>query len=188
MAYRLTSYKPFRLTEKGTILDNRLHYSYIPATRSSKGTFRVRPRRWSECGSRARSRKPRPGGSGPPPDRHYDRSPRSAVDWGLATKGNTRCSLVPGSAVLELSQWWMRPPWRAPRWSAERRARPKRRRVATLTCVARAASVDAASEMELRCRRRMIVESDAPPTILRSLRELRLVPPPRCRGAGWFAP
>jgi len=34
----------------------------------------------------------------------------------------------------------------------------------------------------------MIVESDAPPTILRSLRELRLVPPPRCRGAGWFAP
>ena len=31
---------------------------------------------------------------------------------------------VSGSAVLELSQGWMRSPWRVPQWSAGRRARP----------------------------------------------------------------
>ena len=34
-----------------------------------------------------------------PLGRHYDRSPRSAVDWGLARTGNARCSLVSGSAA-----------------------------------------------------------------------------------------
>jgi 3-oxoacyl-[acyl-carrier protein] reductase len=41
-----------------------------------EGTFEGR----SESGARARSRKPLPGGSGSPVDRHYDRSPRRAVD------------------------------------------------------------------------------------------------------------
>ncbi|HEX3937268.1 MAG TPA: toll/interleukin-1 receptor domain-containing protein [Xanthobacteraceae bacterium] len=64
------------------IVDDSLRFGYSERIKacSSEGTFRVRPRRWSKCGSRGRSRKPLPGGLGSPPDRHNDRSPRSAVD------------------------------------------------------------------------------------------------------------
>jgi hypothetical protein len=82
----------------------------------------VRPRRWSECGSRGRFRKPSPGGSGPPLGRHYDRSPRSAVDSGQVATGNAQCAGSQETRELELSRCWMRPARRAPRWSAERRA------------------------------------------------------------------
>ncbi len=82
----------------------------------------MRPRRWSECGSRGRFRKPSPGGSGPPLDRHYDRSPRSAVDSGQVATGNAQCAGSQETRELELSRCWMRPARRAPRWSAERRA------------------------------------------------------------------
>jgi len=50
------------------------------AARSPKGAFRMRSEERSERGARGRSRKPLPGGSGPPLDRHDDRSPRSSVD------------------------------------------------------------------------------------------------------------
>jgi hypothetical protein len=76
----------------------------------------------SECGARARSRKPLPGGSGPLLDRHDDRSPRSAVDSRQATTGNARQAGSQETQELELSQRWMRSPWRVPRRSAERRA------------------------------------------------------------------
>jgi len=76
----------------------------------------------SECGARARSRKPLPGGSGPPLGRHDDRSPRSSVDSRQATAGNTRRAGSQETRELELSQRRMRSPWRVPRRSAERRA------------------------------------------------------------------
>jgi hypothetical protein len=76
----------------------------------------------SECGARARSRKPLPGGSGPPLGRHDDRSPRSSVDSRQATTGNTRRAGSQETRELELSQRRMRSPWRVPRRSAERRA------------------------------------------------------------------
>ena len=76
----------------------------------------------SECGARARSRKPFPGGSGPPLGRHDDRSPRSSVDSRQATTGNTRRAGSQETRELELSQRRMRSPWRVPRRSAERRA------------------------------------------------------------------
>ena len=82
----------------------------------------MRPRRWSECGSRGRFRKPSPGGSGPPLGRHYDRSPRSAVNSGQVATGNAQCAGSQETRELELSRCWMRPARRAPRWSAERRA------------------------------------------------------------------
>src|SRR4029077_10410768 len=44
----------------------------------------------SECGARARSRKPLPRGSGPPLGRHDDRSPRSSVDSRQIEAGNAR--------------------------------------------------------------------------------------------------
>ena len=76
----------------------------------------------SECGARARSRKPLPGGSGPPLGRHDDRSPRSSVNSRQATTGNTRRAGSQETRELELSQRRMRSPWRVPRRSAERRA------------------------------------------------------------------
>jgi hypothetical protein len=76
----------------------------------------------SECGARARSRKPLPGGSGPPLGRHDDRPPRSSVDSRQATTGNTRRAGSQETRELELSQRRMRSPWRVPRRSAERRA------------------------------------------------------------------
>jgi len=76
----------------------------------------------SECGARARSRKPLPGGSGPLLDRHDDRSPRSAVDSGQIEAGNARQVGSQETQELELSQRRMRSPWRVPRRSAERRA------------------------------------------------------------------
>jgi hypothetical protein len=76
----------------------------------------------SECGARARSRKPLPGGSGPPLGRHDDRSPRSSVDSRQATTSNTRRAGSKETRELELSQRRMRSPWRVPRRSAERRA------------------------------------------------------------------
>jgi hypothetical protein len=76
----------------------------------------------SECGARARSRKPLPGGSGPPLGRHDDRSPRSSVDSRQAKAGNARQAGSQETRELELSQRRMRSPWRVPRRSAERRA------------------------------------------------------------------
>ena len=76
----------------------------------------------SECGARARSRKPLPGGSGPPLGRHHDRSPRSSVDSRQATTSNARRAGSQETRELELSQRRMRSPWRMPRRSAERRA------------------------------------------------------------------
>jgi hypothetical protein len=76
----------------------------------------------SECGARARSRKPLPGGSGPPLGRHDDRPPRSSVDSRQANAGNTRRAGSQETRELELSQRRMRSPWRVPRRSAERRA------------------------------------------------------------------
>jgi hypothetical protein len=76
----------------------------------------------SECGARGRSRKPFPGGSGSPPGRHNDRSPRSAVDCRQAEAGNARYARSQEARLLELSQRRMRSPWRVPRRSAERRA------------------------------------------------------------------
>ena len=46
---------------------------------------------------------PRPGGSGTPPARHYDRAARCSLDWDRPKPGNARRSHVPGSAGLELS-------------------------------------------------------------------------------------
>ncbi len=46
---------------------------------------------------------PRPGGSGAPPARHYDRAARCSLDWDRPKPGNARRSRVPGSAGLELS-------------------------------------------------------------------------------------
>jgi hypothetical protein len=76
----------------------------------------------SECGARARFRKPLPGGSGPLLGRHDDRSPRSSVDSRQATTGNARQAGSQETRELELSQRRMRSPWRVPRRSAERRA------------------------------------------------------------------
>jgi hypothetical protein len=76
----------------------------------------------SECGARARSRKPLPGGSGPPLGRHDDRSPRSSVDSRQIEAGNARQIGSQETRELELSQRRMRSPWRVPRRSAERRA------------------------------------------------------------------
>jgi hypothetical protein len=76
----------------------------------------------SECGARARSRKPLPGGSGPPLGRHHDRSPRSSVDSRQIKAGNARQIGSQETRELELSQRRMRSPWRVPRRSAERRA------------------------------------------------------------------
>ena len=76
----------------------------------------------SECGARARSRKPLPGGSGPLLGRHHDRSPRSAVNSRQIEAGNARQVGSQETQELELSQRRMRSPWRVPRWSAERRA------------------------------------------------------------------
>ena len=81
---------------------------------------------------RAERHTPFPGGSGSPTDRHYDRSPRCSVDSRLAAMGNTRRSLVSGSAGLELSQCWLRLAWRVPRWGAERRARSDERAPAAM--------------------------------------------------------
>jgi hypothetical protein len=76
----------------------------------------------SECGARARFRKPLPGGSGPLLGRHDDRSPRSAVDSRQIEAGNARQVGSQETQELELSQRRMRSPWRVPRRSAERRA------------------------------------------------------------------
>ena len=62
------------------LLDCAARQSKKALSRSPKGTFRMRSERWSESGARGRSRKPFPGGSGSPLDRHEDRSPRSSVD------------------------------------------------------------------------------------------------------------
>ena len=86
-AYRSASFKRDAIPEVGTGLDIRPRYSYIRATRSSKGTFRVRPRRWSECGARARSRKPRPGGSGHHSRRYYGRCGRCSPWTGIGEGG-----------------------------------------------------------------------------------------------------
>jgi hypothetical protein len=93
----------------------------------------------SECGARARSRKPLPGGSGPPLGRHHDRSPRSSVDSRQIEAGNARQIGSQETRELELSQRRMRSPWRVPRRSAERRAardksrcRAEAKRMATL--------------------------------------------------------
>ena len=51
-------------------------YVTAPISSLAKGAFRMRSSMRSECGARARSRKPLPGGSGPRTDRHDDRSPR----------------------------------------------------------------------------------------------------------------
>ena len=82
----------------------------------------------SECGARARSRKPLPGGSGPPLGRHHDRSPRSSVDSRQIEAGNARQIGSQETRELELSQRRMRSPWRVPQQSAGRRARPERAR------------------------------------------------------------
>ena len=71
---------------------------------------------------RERSRKPFPGGSGPPLGRHDDRSPRSSVDSRQSETGNARKLGSQETRELELSQRRMRSPWRVPRRSAERRA------------------------------------------------------------------
>ena len=99
---------------------NKLH---ITPARSSEGAFRVRSEVWGERGACGRSRKPFPGGSGPPLGRHYDRPPRSSVDWRQAKTGNARRAGSQETRELELSQGWMRSAWRVPRWSAGRRAR-----------------------------------------------------------------
>jgi len=88
----------------------------------------------SECGARARSRKPLPGGSGPPLGRHDDRSPRSSVDSRQATTGNTRRAGSQETRELELSQRRMRSPWRVPRRGAERRAARDRAAAAPKAC------------------------------------------------------
>jgi hypothetical protein len=55
--------------------------SYMTNHRISLTEGRIPDAIWmrSECGARARSRKPFPGGSGPPLGRHDDRPPRSSV-------------------------------------------------------------------------------------------------------------
>ena len=79
---------------------------------------------------------PRPGGSGAPPARHYDRAARCSLDWDRPKPGNARRSHVPGSAGLELSarpSRRAREPQNSPDcaslsgWSAGRRGDPRKR-------------------------------------------------------------
>jgi hypothetical protein len=95
-----------------------------------EGTFERR----SRGGARARRIcTPLPGGSGPPLDRHDDRSPRSSVDSRQIEAGNARQIRSQETRELELSQRRMRSPWREPQQSAGRRARPASRGVAQAT-------------------------------------------------------
>jgi hypothetical protein len=73
-------------------LDKSPHFRYMYYNRISLTEGRIPDaiQMRSECGARARSRKPLPGGSGPLLDRHDDRSPRSAVDSRQIEAGNAR--------------------------------------------------------------------------------------------------
>ena len=86
------------------------------------------PEKRSEGGACGRICHPLPGGSGPPLDRHHDRSPRSSVDSRQIEAGNARQVRSQETRELKLSQWRMRSPWRVPQQSAGRRARPERAR------------------------------------------------------------
>ena len=150
----------------------------------------------SECGARVRSRKPLPGGSGPPLGRHDDRSPRSSVDSRQATTDNTRRAASQETRELELSQRRMRSPWRVPQQSAGRRARPARarcrperrrewRNLRALVCMAAMVGMRLSARCSLfHCRERIyfcvVVVRKAR---VRSHRESEFVYPP-ARGAG----
>ena len=68
---------------------HRTRFGYIPRIKActSKGTFRVRPRRWSKCGSRVRSRKPLPGGFGHQSRRYYSQHRRCSPWTGIGEGG-----------------------------------------------------------------------------------------------------
>jgi hypothetical protein len=97
-----------------------------PPPRSRRAPFRKgRPEKRSGGGAYGRICHPLPGGSGPPLDRHDDRSPRSSVDSRQIEAGNARQVRSQETRELELSQRRMRSPWRVPQQSAGRRARPE---------------------------------------------------------------
>ena len=83
------------------------------------------PEKRSGGGACGRICHPLPGGSGPPLDRHDDRSPRSSVNSRQIEAGNAREVRSQETRELELSQRRMRSPWRVPQQSAGRRARPE---------------------------------------------------------------
>ena len=95
-----------RLLRRYNNIDNRPRYRYIAFVKacSSKGTFRVRPRRWSKCGSRGRVSQTAPGR--PRVTARPARRPVSAERGRLrqVAEGNARMRRVSGSAGLGLSR------------------------------------------------------------------------------------
>ncbi len=85
----LPAAEDFRHGDSHNTVDYRPRFSYIERIKacSSKGTFRVRPRRWSKCGSRGRSRKPSPGGLGHHSRRYYGRRGRCSPWTGIGEGG-----------------------------------------------------------------------------------------------------
>jgi hypothetical protein len=75
------SFTKHRRAHDAAVLDTRRHFSECRQSSLGEGRIRMRSDMWSECGARARCRKPLPGGFGCTPGRHYDRSARSSLHW-----------------------------------------------------------------------------------------------------------